>query len=238
MGWWLDTLLGLRLLGRRWPVVLPAVILLWLSAWASGSRTAFVSALLVSLFATVAVLRALSVRPRMTLAACAVVLVALAVGATAISRSHSSVIGPFARFSEMAQRGEAVSPAAFVEAMWRRDGYGLAASRMIARYPAFGVGVGAFHDMAPEFVGSLPADNAQNWFRHQLAETGIVGSLGSIVFVLSFGWWVVRPHRNEPPTAWAARGMLIALVLVSLVGMPGRIQRSRSRCGRWPRGTC
>ena len=219
-GW---TLVGLRATGRRWLLAAPAVPLLWTAVWASGSRTAFASALIITLCAVGAVLRKLTVRPRVVLSGAVVAVVLLGAGITVLSRSQSTAVGPFARFRAMSPRGAAASPTTLVAAMWNRDGYGLAANRMIAAYPAFGVGVGAFHEMAQEFfVRALPADNAQNWYRHQLAETGIVGSLGWIAFVLSFGWWVVRPHRAEPPAAWVARGMLIALALVSLVGMPAQ----------------
>jgi hypothetical protein len=117
------------------------------------------------------------------------------------------------------------SPAGLKQAvleLWNRNGYGVAATRMIAAYPAFGVGIGAFHEMAGEFVGSIPPDNAQSWYRHQIVELGIVGSLGAILFVVSFGWWVVRRHQSERRPASPIRGAILGLAIVSWLGMPGQ----------------
>jgi hypothetical protein len=206
--------------GRPVLIAIPGVLLAWAAVWASASRTALGSALVVTLFGALAVLKPLVKRPRL-LAGLLVVALFIAAGAVvALSRSEAAA-GPAARLRGMVTLAT-TSPRQLAQTLWDRDGYGVAANRMIARYPLFGVGVGAFHEMAPEFAGSLPADNAQNWFRHQLAEIGLVGSVGWIFFVVSFAWWILRVRRGEPTTIWAVRGMLIALVLVSLVGMPGQ----------------
>jgi hypothetical protein len=238
-------LYGLHAFGRRWFVMLPVTALAWVAVWGSGSRSAFLSAALLTAGAAVACAlfhgvkgRTLALGGAATIALGAVALLVLlrlsgsappdprAVRANreaAGSRlSQPNFIGPLARFRSMTLRGQTASPRAFFLAMWNRDGYGLGANRMIAAYPGFGVGLGAFHEMVPEFAGSLPADNAQNWYRHQLAETGIVGSLGWIVFVTSFGWFVLRPRRGERPAVWAVRTLLVVFAVMSLVSMPGQ----------------
>ena len=78
------------------------------------------------------------------------------------------------------------------ELLWERFGYGLAAIQMIQEHPIEGVGVGMFHTLVHDFgtlrgysgERALTTDNAQNWFRHILAEQGIVGSIPVI-------WWCV-----------------------------------------------
>lgn len=243
----LMVLFGLHQFGRRWWVVLPVVPLFWIAVWGSGSRTAFLAALLTSVGAAFAFTRFYAFRTRTLLlaAVAGTAVVAVLVGALWVSSKNAPadprmprargmttaqgtpadaphVVGPLARFRDMVAHGQTASPTAIFKTLWERDGYGLGANRMIAAYPGFGVGLGAFHEMVPEFAGSLPADNAQNWFRHQLAETGVIGSLGWIAFVLPCGWWVVRPRRGEHPGAWAARGALVVFTGMSLVSVPGQ----------------
>lgn len=240
--------LAVQALRRRWWLALPVVALFLVAVWGSGSRTAFLAALLMSAGAAYSVARQLQLRTRtlLTVGGVSLVLVALAIGGLWVSASRASTdprmrvsrrnpaggpgapeglprfVGPLARFQMMFRRSEAFSPGALVRTLWERDGYGIGANRMIATYPGFGIGIGAFHEMVPEFAGSLPADNAQNWFRHQLAENGIVGSLGWLVFVLSFGWWVLRPHAGEQPGAWGLRVLLVVFVGMSLVAVPAQ----------------
>jgi hypothetical protein len=70
-------------------------------------------------------------------------------------------------------------------------------------------------------VEGLSPDNAQNWYRHQLAELGIVGSVAWMLWVGLFAVYVVR-SRADSLEAWCTRGGLVALAVVSFVGMPGQ----------------
>src|SRR5262249_44610987 len=65
-------------------------------------------------------------------------------------------------------------------------------------------------------------DNAQSWYRHQLAETGIVGSLGWIAWVASIALllWRARPRAGCEAEMRILRSALIAIGLVSAVSMP------------------
>ena len=69
---------------------------------------------------------------------------------------------------------------------------------MIGEHPLLGVGVGSFHLLTADYgaltgyEGHLVPDNAQNWFRHQLAEFGILGGLGWITWVAMFVVFVLR----------------------------------------------
>jgi hypothetical protein len=118
--------------------------------------------------------------------------------------------------------------AAFLKEMWNRNNYGAVATLMIEEQPLVGVGAGGFSILVPDYsasVGSpfpIPRDNAQNWYRHQLVEFGLLGSLGWILWTVSFGWFVLAsaapPSQRLPFTV--LKGALVALALVSLVGMP------------------
>lgn len=207
---------------RSRSALLLLIVPFWLAVWATGSRTAFLMAFVVTGFAAASLSRSVVARPGRSAAVAASGLLVVAIGIAALSQLDSAATGPIARIRHTAPALSTEGLVSFARAMWDRDGYGGAATRMIARFPWFGVGVGAFHDMIREYDDRILPDNAQNWFRHQLAELGIVGSAGWIVFALSFGWWAIRPHRAERPSATAARGMLIAFVLVSLIGMPGQ----------------
>jgi O-antigen ligase len=110
--------------------------------------------------------------------------------------------------------------------MWVRFGYGTAASEMIRSNPWFGVGIGAFPLIVGDYPyshlgGPLSPDNAQNWIRHNLAELGIIGSLGWIVWTMVIVRSAVagsnRP-RNREMTVVA--GAIVGVLLVSQVGMP------------------
>lgn len=109
-----------------------------------------------------------------------------------------------------------------------RFGYGRAAALMISEHPWSGVGVGSFltlvHDYARALSMDLPPDNAQNWFRQQIAELGFLGSLTCFAWCLLFARALVARARDvrDAPPAWVLRGSLIALGVVSLVGVAGQ----------------
>jgi hypothetical protein len=200
----------------------------WLAVWASGSRTAFAAALLVSAFALADLYRAASAkrsRGYFGLGAAAMIGVLLVIASAFGNRA----VGPMARILDSIDSVQSVSVAAIggvlEEQLWRRNGYGSAAAAMIREHPLFGVGAGSFQMILPEFSvhagGPLSPDNAQNWYRHQLAEYGVVGSLGWIAWLVTFGAFVLR-RRFDSPVASSARGMLVALAAISFVGMPGQ----------------
>jgi hypothetical protein len=112
---------------------------------------------------------------------------------------------------------------------WNRNLYGAASSQMIAEHPFFGVGLGTAHLLVTDYSEAvshqrISPDNAQNWFRHQLAELGLIGSVGWIL------WFGVLLHllittRGEGSARFAAlalKGALVGLGIVSLVSMPSQ----------------
>src|SRR5438128_6397476 len=129
----------------------------------SGSRTALLCGIFGTLLLAYELVRG-KVRDETAtrdswslLAGVAVVVLLFVVGAGAI--------GPLER---MRATGSSVRE------LWSRGGYGTVATRMVRDYPLTGVGVGSFNWMAPDYWremanDKLPFDNAQNWWRHQVA---------------------------------------------------------------------
>jgi hypothetical protein len=223
---------AILLAGRagRWrrAVAFGGTSMAWLAVWATSSRTAFASALLVTAIAAIGLWRRNGgrrrpVRWRHVLAAsgAAVALVLL------LAQLDLAVVGPLQRVRASFPGWSWTALRSVAFEAWNRNGYGTTASSMLRDSPLFGYGVGSFHLLVGEsariYSGvPLPPDNAQNWYRHQLVEFGIVGSLGWIVWVILFARFVLTDRPGFPPQAWAARGMLIAMAVVSLLGMPSQ----------------
>jgi O-antigen ligase len=199
----------------------------WLAVWASGSRTAFAAAALVtacSLLALYVERRRQSVGrvfPQVAIAAAgALGLVFL------LANANLGVVGPAGRLWQTLPEASVESVRHVAGELWNRGGYGSAATAMIRAFPWFGVGVGSFQTFLPQFVapssGPTPPDNAQNWYRQQLAEFGLLGSLAWITWIILFAAFVLRRRKDVPSAAWTGRGILVAFALISLVGMPGQ----------------
>jgi hypothetical protein len=195
-----------------------ALALNWAGAWMSGSRTAMVCGAFGTLLLVYELLRGGrrddSARETPSLlAGVAVVVLLLAIGAGAI--------GPLKRVAEGA------GPGVSLRDLWTRGGYGSVATRMIRDYPLTGVGIGSFNWMAPDYwrimaQDKLPFDNAQNWWRHQVAELGVVASLPILIWSLLIAWLVLT-RRSRPDArieTQTLRGLLVGIGAASLLGMP------------------
>jgi hypothetical protein len=200
-----------------------ALALNWGGTWMSGSRTALVCGAFGTLLLVYELLRESRIggrredaRVRDTpslLAGVAVVVLLLAVGAGAI--------GPLKRLTEGAGSN------ASLRDLWTRGGYGSVATRMVRDYPLTGVGVGSFNWMAPDYWRAmahdkLPFDNAQNWWRHQVAELGVIASLPILIWSCLIAWLVVT-RRSRPGArieTGTLRGLLFGVGAASLLGMP------------------
>ncbi|MGE3705509.1 MAG: O-antigen ligase family protein [Vicinamibacterales bacterium] len=204
----------------RWMAV-PAAVLLLLAVWASGSRTALAAACIVLGWCGVTWWRdrqrAGEAPPmRSVLLAAAVVMGVLVL---AVSLSGDAAIGPLRRLSLMWARQGSLT--GILLELWNRNGFGAAATQLIARFPWSGIGVGSFQNFGPVLtsVGPLPGDNAQNWFRHQVVEFGLLGAAGWFWFAAVFGRAVLRPGA----LAWRAqpaRSVVVAFAAISMLGMP------------------
>lgn len=213
-------------LGRwRRPALIVGGVLAWLTVWASGSRTAFAAATIIAGF-SLAMHLARADRRRLTASQIMVGLAAVGV-LVVIVNVTSGVVGPVRRVWDTLPGLSAESILSFAAEMWNRNGYGSTSTRMISEFPWFGVGVGSFHLLLPDFSlqyggYAIARDNAQNWYRHQLVEFGVIGSLGWILWVVAFGSFVIKRRRLAPAVATVGRGVLIAFAAICFLGMPAQ----------------
>jgi hypothetical protein len=206
-------------------IALCGIVASWLGLWASGSRTAFAAGLIGFAFVTSAMWSAWAWHAsRRTRLALAMLGTCAAVGVMAAIVLLPVTGGPLPRLRRTVPTWSVL---AFFMEMWNRNSYGMVATHLIREFPLFGVGLGSFHGVVSLYYflltgGYLFPDNAQNWYRHQLVEDGLIGSVGWILWVVLFGWFVLSA-RAPQATRFAAttvKGTLVALAAVSLVGMP------------------
>ncbi len=225
-GWW--ALAAGRASSRWLAAGSGAVILCAIGLWVSGSRTAFAAGLVGPLFAFAAAVvrargRVLSWR-LVTPAAAAILMAVLLVRAI-----PPGTASPVARLRATLPASSPATVGALLQELWERNRFGTAAVGMITEHPWTGVGVGTFHTLVADYtyvqtsgIIRITQDNAQNWYRHQLAELGVLGSLGWMAWIVIFGWVLLRTAGSG--TRWASavlvKGALVALGLISLVGMP------------------
>ena len=229
---WGPALLALAVQSKRRRVVLlgaVALVVSWIGVWASGSRTAVVTAGIALLFVVWHVMEAVRhLKARAWLIGVSAAVLAGAVCIVAVA--PSTRVAGFSRLRDTLPSPSMSSVKAVAAEMWNRNGYGHASTAMIREFPLVGVGLGSFSTLVVDY-GKLPngdwltPDNAQNWYRHQLAQLGILGSIGWIVWLgllVAFFWrtsrsGAARQHQFE---ARAIMGALVGVAVVSLVGMP------------------
>lgn len=213
---------------RHWLLAIAAVVMSWIGLWASGSRTAFAAGVVIlgSLVwsARPHSRQAPTVSRASLIAVVGAVVLLIGLGASI----RLPAIGPIERLRDSLPSPTVESISAFAKEMWNRNNYGAVATIMIREHPMVGVGPGSFYILLPDYssaVGSpflIPRDNAQNWYRHQFAEFGLLGSIGWISWTVMFGWFVLVcvTSPRERLSVGVLKGALVALALVSLVGMP------------------
>jgi hypothetical protein len=97
---------------------------------------------------------------------------------------------------------------------------------MIREHPLTGVGVGAYHVLAPDYWrieanNALPFDNAQNWWRHQTAELGLLGAIPILAWSVLLAWRVIGGRsRSDRAAGITVRGLLLGVGVSSFLGMP------------------
>jgi hypothetical protein len=187
--------------------------------WASGSRTALLASL-IGVAVVIAHARRLFTRRQIGAGIVTAVVLFAAIGFVVPSTTWTRIKSIIPTFSS-----EAVHDTIYQ--LWSRDWYGTVAVKMIAEHPFVGVGVGGFNYQFSEVLYRIngtarPPDNAQNWYRQQLAEIGIVGSLGWISWMCLFGWLMARRSepQERPVVGGAAMGAILGLSAASLLGMP------------------
>jgi O-antigen ligase/polysaccharide polymerase Wzy-like membrane protein len=196
----------------------------WLGVWASGSRTAFAAAAIVTLTIAIAAVAEHRFSGVTRLSIPAAVGGAILLFAALVAVANPRVVGPVGRVWATLPSPSEESVRTFAAEMWNRNRYGLAATAIVKDHPWFGIGVGTYQTIAYDYVsdGPLQPDNAQNWLRHQVVEFGVIGSLGWIIWFVTFALAVLRVRRNESAGTWITRGMLVAFGVISMFGMPGQ----------------
>ena len=196
---------------------------------AGGSRTALLAWAIGTIGVVVGTRQRLRAsQARMTRALIAVFIAAACVLALAFVPRELDTGNALRRAINHLPRLEAAEMRRFAADLWVRNGYGAAAHTMIAEHPVSGVGVGAFHVLAPDYIyrdsgQRLPADNAQNWWRHQLAELGVVGALPSLWFSIVVLFLLKGKHDVKPRGAVPVLRCVIAgFGVASLLGVPAQ----------------
>jgi hypothetical protein len=193
---------------------------LWLAAWASGARTTLI------LFAAGGTAMALLISgswgwsTRRSLVGMAAIGTAGIVTAALVAPRVESN-SPVGRL--LSTMGRAPVQDIAYELFWRRDGYGLSAVEAINEHPVLGVGIGRFAGLSTVYhqrlAGTpLPPDNAQNLWRHVLAEQGLVGLL-PILWLTALTMRSAFSGRGEGLDV-VLRVMLAGLGVSLLVGYP------------------
>jgi len=235
--WTVGAIVAARRLGRPWPMVVTAAALLIgvAAVWVSGSRTGLAAVIVSTMIAAVESIRfwwqtrtsgAINVT-RVAIGGGAAIVIAIALAAGLRGASTQTVVGrgtlnyvPFFGDRSIAQSAN--------ELLWERFGYGPAAIQMVAEHPIDGIGVGMFHSQVHDYglmTGyTIPQpDNAQNWFRHHIAELGIIGSLPLLWWcVVLLRWMFARSFGGDRLSIGLLRGVVIGFGVASMFGMPAQ----------------
>jgi hypothetical protein len=229
--------LGTVVLARRFPspwsaLVSTLSIVVGVGAvWISGSRTGLAAIAVGLTLSAYSAIRASRLDAR-RLATVSIGVLVVAVGvAVALQNASTHTIVQRGTLGYLPFFGDRGFVNSVNELLWERNGYGPAAIQMIQEHPIEGVGVGMFHTLVHDFGSlrgysgerALTTDNAQNWFRHILAEQGIVG-------IIPVVWWGVllamllftRGGQGDRLSIGLLRGALIGFAVASMFGMPGQ----------------
>jgi hypothetical protein len=212
--------LGMRALAPHAPAAAVAVFAINLAGmWLSGSRTSFLcgaigtAALVIGLWRERRVSSASLPRGAVWIPAGLLAVLSIVMLTPVASPIERALDIPFGR--------------AGLEELWTRGGYGPIALRMTREHPLTGVGSGSYRIIAPDYGrallnDALPPDNAQNWWRHQIAELGVFGGALIIGFSILVAWRVLtgRDSGADPAAAWTVRAVLVGLGVTSFFGMP------------------
>jgi hypothetical protein len=229
--WTIGAVVFARRLRQPWSVAITAASLVLgvSAAWLSGSRTGLASVMISTMIAGVEALRWLKLdfRKLAFAGAGAVVIGAVMVVVLQNASTHTIVQrGTLGYLPFIGDRG--IGPSAN-ELLWDRFGYGPAAIQMIREHPLSGVGLGIYHSQAHDFgelAGrTVPApDNAQAWWRHNMAELGLLGCIPLIAWCVIVGRTLFSrsPSPGDRLSAGMLRGLLVAFFIASLFGLPSQ----------------
>ncbi len=208
-----------------WVAGAAGLALSWFGVWVSGSRSALLAGVFLLTAIAWAIWRTLALRSDRTRLMVAGGMLAVVITVLLLA-AGTTTTGPVQRLLPTLPTASYTSMVDFLAEIWNRNGYGTVAARMFADSPVVGSGVGSFHTLVPDYayvmdLGRLAPDNAQNWFRHELAELGLLGSAGWIAWLVLLVVVLWRPGiGSQALPAGLVKAVLVALALASLVGMP------------------
>lgn len=227
-GFWTGIFLALAATGswRASILGISGAALCWVGLWSSGSRMALLAGVVSSFAGPVLFAAPYCRRHPWRTATAAVVLVAAIVGASLVGLEWQTQ-NPLRRTIESIPSPDVASVVDFAEhQLWNRDApFGTAFLWMMGDYPLVGVGLGSFHMLYADYAYLITGyhgvpENAQSWYRHQLAELGVLGSIGWIWWVgLVVGLVMRRAPATRPAIGWL-KTTLLAIAVVSAVSMP------------------
>jgi hypothetical protein len=196
----------------------------WLGVWASGSRTALATIVIATACLAWAVFRETRTSAGRALQALTAAIV-LVVGLAWSART----VGPLERVRATLPSPTLADAQRFARDMWERDGYGSASVVAIGQFPLAGVGIGSFDRLSTDFAYRLtglriPPDNAQNWWRQQAAELGVLGAAIALCWTVMVLVLIVRRRAAGPRRIAAASitGALLGFGAASMLGVPAQ----------------
>lgn len=225
-----------RRLTNRWtPIVTIASLTLGVAtAWLSGSRTGLAAVLVGLTVAAVTVVHqwrsnrqaaTVNIKRAATFGAVGLAIVVAMIAVLQNSSTHTIVQrGTLGYLPFFGDRGIAASAN---ELLWDRNGYGPAAMEMLREQPLQGVGPGMFHSLVIDYGKIhgkfLPTDNAQAWWKHTLAELGIIGFIPVLWWLWVFGglMWS-RAGTGDRLSIGMLRGILLGFFVASMFGVPSQ----------------
>ncbi|HTH26758.1 MAG TPA: hypothetical protein VL919_16675 [Vicinamibacterales bacterium] len=231
--WTIGSVVFARRLPKPWPITLAviAIVLGIATVWVSGSRTGL-AALIVSLFlALVEAARSwragrsqLDLR-RVALAGVGALVIAVAM-ILVLQKASTHTIAARGSLGYLPIIGDRGIVNSANELLWERFGYGPSAIQMIQEHPIDGVGVGTFHALSYDF-GKLRGyflvpDNAQMWFRHILAEFGLIGSIPMLWWCVVLAMLMFSRPAGDRLSFGMLRATLIGFGVASTFGMPSQ----------------
>ena len=227
---------GTIALARRFPTpwssiaALGAVAIGVGAVWTSGSRTGLAALMIGLAAAALEAIRATRFDLRRAVAAGAGVAIAAVVVIAVLQRASTHTVvqrGTLGYLPFVGDRGIAESAN---ELLWERFGYGPAAIQMLQEHPIAGVGVGAFHFLVRDFGrlrgyegdDLLTPDNAQQWFRHTVAELGWTGAVPVVWWCVLLAVLLFSQRGGDRLTTGLIRGALLGFLVASIFGMPAQ----------------
>jgi hypothetical protein len=237
--WSLGTVVIARRFSPPWPFIagVASIVVGIAAVWTSGSRTGLAALTVGLAAAAIEAIRAtrFDMKRAVAVGGGAVLLAVLLVAALQQASTHTIVQrGTLGYLPFFGDRGIAASAN---ELLWERFGYGPAAIQMVEEHPIAGVGMGAFHTLVRDFgrlrgyegEDVLTPDNAQQWFRHTVAELGLIGAVPVV-------WWCVlllllmfgpgdrlgSSAQGDRLSIGLIRGALLGFMVASIFGMPAQ----------------